>query len=131
MVAEWLSDSGCRPDVTTSYRAGKDHLEQGPMMVISQLKLGAYNGLHLALRALAKGIPTVVFGEANAATQREAEQIGAAYVDSSSLQKDKLQSLIRGCVMPSRGLIPRPSSILRASFGSAGTARGTDTCGEN
>ena len=52
-----LRESGCEPAVTTSYSAGRDQLDAGPAFVIAEVRLGAYNGLHLALKARAKGIP--------------------------------------------------------------------------
>lgn len=100
-LVAWLRKSGCEPAVTTSYSAGRDQLEKGPAIVIAEVKLGAYNGLHLALRARAKGIPAVVFGEANAATEREARQVGAAYLSPFDLEKAELQSLLRTAVTPS------------------------------
>lgn len=130
-LVSWLSDSGCQSHVTTSYSAGKDHLEGHPALVISELKLGAYNGLHLALRARAKGIPAVIFGAADSITAREAERIGAAYLDSSNLQKDQLQSLIRDVVTPLRGGSPRLSSAPQASCENAEMAHDTDTSEEN
>ena len=100
-LVAWLRKCGCEPAVTTSYSAGRDQLEKGPAIVIAEVKLGAYNGLHLALRARAKGIPAVVFGEANAATEREARQVGAAYFNPLDLEKAELQSLLRTAVTPS------------------------------
>jgi DNA-binding NtrC family response regulator len=100
MLVSWLADSGCRLAVTGCYRAGKNHLESGPAMVITEIKLGAYNGLQLALRAQAKGIPVVVFGDENSTTAREAEEAGAAYIDSSNMRKEELQSLVRAIVTP-------------------------------
>jgi DNA-binding NtrC family response regulator len=100
-LVAWLRKSGCEPAVTTSYSAGRDQLDQMPAIVIAEVRLGAYNGLHLALRARAKGIPAVVFGEADAATEREARQVGAAYFSPFDLDKAELQSLLRTAVTPS------------------------------
>ena len=130
-LVSWLSDSGCRLAVTTSYQAGRDHLDTRPAMLISQVRLGAYNGLQLALRARAKGIPAVVCDEANSFTQRDAEQVGAAYLDSSNLPKDRLLSMVRTAITPLRGVTSRLSSATPASYGNAETVRDTDTSGGN
>jgi len=108
-LVSWLSESGCRLALTTSYGAGRDQLETKPAMVISQVKLGAYNGLQLALRARAKGIPAVVCGDANSVTEREAQEVGASYMDSANLHKDQLLSLVRDIVTPLPDATGRPS----------------------
>jgi CheY-like chemotaxis protein len=129
-LVSWLRDSGCPTAVTTSFSAGKEQLECGPAAVLAEVRLGAYNGLHLALRARVRGIPAVVFGDANAITEREAKEVGATYLTPSNLRKSDLQSLLRGAVRPSRVVLPF-SLPGRASCENAGTARGTDTSGGN
>jgi ActR/RegA family two-component response regulator len=127
-LVSWLRQSGCDPAVTTSYSSGRHQLDANPAFVIAEVRLGAYNGLHLALRAHAKGIPAVVCGDANPATEREAREVGAAYLSPFDLKNADLQSLLRGGVMPLPGW--RPSSPgSPASCESAGTERGTDICG--
>lgn len=123
-----LREAGCQAAVTTSFRAGKEQLEHRPAAILTEVRLGAYNGLHLALLARARGIPAVVLGEANAATEREARKIGAAYLTPSSLRKSDLQSLLRDAVRRSRAVLPF-SLRARASCENAGTAHGTDTFG--
>jgi DNA-binding response OmpR family regulator len=99
-LVSWLRQSGCEPAVTTSYSAGRVGLDEGPAIVIAEVRLGAYNGLHLALRARAKGIPAVVFGEADAATEREARQVGAAYLSPFDLEKAELRSFLSPAITP-------------------------------
>jgi DNA-binding response OmpR family regulator len=125
-LASWLRESGCEAAVTTSYSTGRDQLEARPAFVIAEVRLGAYNGLHLALRARAKGIPAAVFGEANPTTEREARQVGAAYLSPFDLEKAEVQSLLRAALMPLPGW--RSSSAeSTASCENAGTERDTDT----
>lgn len=125
-LMSWLRESGCEPALTTSYSAGRDQLEAMPAFVIAEVRLGAYNGLHLALRARAKGIPAAVFGDANPTTEREARQVGAAYFSPFDLEKAELRSLLRAAVMPLPGW--RSSSAeSTASCENAGTERDTDT----
>ena len=123
-----LRESGCEPAVTTSYSAGRDQLDLRPAFVIAEVRLGAYNGLHLALKARAKGIPAAVFGDANPTTEREARQVGAAYLNAFDLEKAELQSLLRAAITPLPGL-NLSSAESPASCGSAETERDTDTCG--
>lgn len=128
LLVSWLRDSGCPTAVTTSFSAGKEQLESRPAAVLAEVRLGAYNGLHLALRARVRGIPAVVLGDANAITEREAKEMGAAYLTPSNLRKSDVQSLLRDAVRRSRGVLP---FSLRgpASCENAGTARDTDTYG--
>ena len=123
-----LRESGCEPAVTTSYSAGRDQLDARPAFVIAEVRLGAYNGLHLALRARAKGIPAAVFGDANPTTEREARQVGAAYLSPIDLKKAELQSLLRAAVRPLPGW-SFSSAESQASCENAETERGTDTYG--
>ena len=127
-LVSWLRESGCEPAVTTSYSAGRDQLDAGPACVIAEVRLGAYNGLHLALRARAKGIPAVVFGDANPATEREAREVGAAYLSPFDLENAELQSLLRAGVMPLPGW-RLSSAASQASCENAETEHDTDTYG--
>ena len=99
-LVSWLRESGCEPALTTSFSAGRDQLEAGPAIVMAQVRLGAFNGLHLALRARAKGIPAIVLGDADPATEREARKVGAAYLSPFGLDKAELQSLLRAAITP-------------------------------
>jgi DNA-binding NtrC family response regulator len=76
----WLSDAGCSPLVVSSFAAAKQHLDDRPCFLVSEVRLGEYNGLHLALRAQAPGIPVVLIGEPDPVLQREAAQLGATYL---------------------------------------------------
>ena len=76
----WLTDAGWAPLIVPSFLDAKQHLEQNPSLMIAEIRLGEYNGLHLALRAQVRGIPVVVIGECDSVLQREAEEVGAAYM---------------------------------------------------
>ena len=99
-LVAWLLESGCETALTTTYSAGRDQLDDGPAVVIAEVRLGAYNGLQLALRARAKGIPALVLGEADLTTEREAHAVGAKYLSPLDLQKADLQSLVHAALMP-------------------------------
>jgi DNA-binding NtrC family response regulator len=79
-VFAWLTDAGCSPFVVTSFPAAKQHVDEKPCFLISEVRLGEYNGLHLALRAQGYGIPVVLIGEGDPVLEREAAQLGAVYL---------------------------------------------------
>ncbi|HEX2462449.1 MAG TPA: hypothetical protein VHJ58_20060, partial [Vicinamibacterales bacterium] len=47
---------------------------------IAEVRLGDYNGLHLALRAKAGNIPALVLGNPDPVLEREAERLGVLYL---------------------------------------------------
>ena len=57
-------------------------LHTRPDLVITEIKLGPYNGLHLAILAGSSGTPAIVIGDPDAVLQGEAERQGAAYLTS-------------------------------------------------
>ena len=67
--------------VVTSFEAAKAHLQKGPHLLITEVKLGEYNGLQLALRVRASDTPAIVIGNDDAVLEREARQLGATYVN--------------------------------------------------
>jgi hypothetical protein len=75
-----LLSAGYEPTVVSDFAAAKLSLEKRPDLLITELKLGAYNGLHLAIRAGVSGIPTIVVGEADPVLKSDAERQQAAYV---------------------------------------------------
>ena len=76
----WLTDAGCAPIIAASFAAAKQQLEDHPSLLVSEVRLGEYNGLHLALRAQVRGVPSVLIGEPDSVLQREAAQLGAVYL---------------------------------------------------
>ena len=107
-----IADAVCRAlhrehDLTfiTAYSAAKTHLDTAPDMLVVQLKLGEYNGLHLALRASRLDIPAVVIGDP--LFRNEAEHLGAMYVSESDLAGRELSDALRE-VLDGSG--PRKSS---------------------
>jgi DNA-binding NtrC family response regulator len=76
----WLSDADCAVTVATSFADAKAQLEEGPSLLITEVRLSDYNGLHLVIRAQAHRIPAVVVGDPDLVLQREAERLGAVYL---------------------------------------------------
>ena len=79
----WFSEAGYEAVIVTSFAAAKVHLDADPDLLVSELRLGDYNGLHLGLKARTRGIPAVVMSDADPVLEREAEQMGVVYVPSN------------------------------------------------
>jgi DNA-binding response OmpR family regulator len=92
-LMEWLTQAGCAVILVTSFLAGKSRLDHRPSLVISEVRLGDFNGLHLALRAKANKIPAAVIGGPDPVLQREAERLGVVYL-THELDRAQLFSVI-------------------------------------
>jgi DNA-binding response OmpR family regulator len=90
----WLADAGCAPLVVSSFGAAKQYLEDAPAVLISEVRLGEYNGLHLALKARAQGVPAIVLGQPDSVLQREAADLGAAYL-AQPLDAQQLLAIVQ------------------------------------
>ena len=62
-------------------------LIEQPDLLITEIRLAAYNGLHLALRARARGISSIVIGGPDLLFERDAERFGARYLDVAALDE--------------------------------------------
>ena len=102
----WLREAGYDPAVVTSFNAGKEHLRTAPDILITELKLREYNGLHLALRAHRDGIPTAVIG-ADPRYASDAQEIGARYVVGDNVHRDDILLLVDG-LLSARTISPAP-----------------------
>src|SRR5688572_13714838 len=91
----WLSDAGYDLAVVTTFSEGKEYLRTAPDILITELKLREYNGLHLALRAHRDGIPTAVIG-GDPSFAGDAEEVGASYVVGDNVLRDDIVLLIDG-----------------------------------
>jgi CheY-like chemotaxis protein len=80
-------------DAASDFAAAKEILCTGPDLLITDLKLGAYNGLHLAIRSKAQGTPAIVIGEPDPVQETEARRQGARYLPTP-IDLDRLL----GCV---------------------------------
>ena len=93
-LSTWLRDAHHELILVTTFAAAKLHLRSAPDLMITELKLAEYNGLHLALRGRAAGIPTIVLGAADPLFEQQAEQLGAAYVSATGLEAEDLRTLV-------------------------------------
>ncbi len=79
-LAPSLRAAGYVPKVVGDFAAAKEALAARPELLITELKLGAYNGLHLAIRANVQGTPTIVVGDHDPVLEAEAERQHARYL---------------------------------------------------
>lgn len=98
----WLSADTYRVTTVRTFAAAKAQLREQPNLVIAQLRLGEYNGLHLALRARCQGIPAVIIGEPDAMFERDAVRLGATYVTTDQLGREQILSLTQHLMPSSR-----------------------------
>ena len=79
-VAATLRAAGYSLIVASEFIKAKALLDTRPDFLITEVKLGAYNGLHLAIRAAGQHTPTIVIGHTDPILQREAERAEAAFL---------------------------------------------------
>ena len=88
-LLNWLAPSGYEVLVATTYPAGKEQLAFHPDLVITEVKLGQFNGLQLAIRAGAADIPTIVLGVDDPVLQQDARHLGVSFVTSEELTSER------------------------------------------
>jgi hypothetical protein len=79
-LAQSLLSAGYELTVVGDFGTAREYLDKRPDLLITEIKLGAYNGLHLAIRAGAKRIPTIVIGDADPVLKADAERQQATYL---------------------------------------------------
>lgn len=82
-IAAWLASDGHETTVVSDFASAKPQLDANPPdLLIAQIKLGAFNGLHLAIRARARkqAIASIVIGDADSVLQAEARQQHVRYL---------------------------------------------------
>ncbi len=77
---DWFNKAGYDVALAQSFESAKVQLESGVDLLVSEIKLAEYNGLHLALRAQSRHIASIVMGMHDPVLERDAEQIGVTYV---------------------------------------------------
>jgi CheY-like chemotaxis protein len=113
-LVEWLTEAGHEVILVTSFLAGKARLEIAPSVLIAEVRLGDYNGLHLALRAKAGNIPALVLGNPDPVLEREAERLGVLYLPHQLSRSVLLSALEQ--VEPAVAAAASPSASAGLSF---------------
>jgi DNA-binding response OmpR family regulator len=96
-LVEWLSGSGYAARVIRTFAAARAELDgSSPDLLIAQIKLGAYNGLHLAIRARSRGskTPVILVGDRDPVLQSEADRLHASYL-TTPLDEQLLLETVR------------------------------------
>ena len=113
-----LSEAGFSVDSIESFSEAKAVLaEKSPDLLVTCLRLGAYNGLHLVLRgkAVRPDLAAVVVSHAaDAALQAEAERLGATFV-VEPVSRSELAAVISRTVRGPQDQSVRPPFERRAS----------------
>ena len=98
-TVEALTRLGFTVTGTETFEAARQRMVAGqPAVLISVLKLGEYNGLHLVLRARAADPRTaaiIVSDDGGAQFRREALQAGATFVLSPVAPQDLIAAVLR------------------------------------
>ena len=111
-LAEWVTEAGVRPIIVDSYPAARRYVEKEfPAAVVSEVRLGEYNGLQLTLHARERGIPVILVGAPDPILQREAEELGATYV-GEKLEPQRLLTLIASATAEAMAM----ASVLRRRY---------------
>lgn len=90
-LAPALVSAGYEATVVGDFVAAKAYLDMRPDLLITELKLGAYNGLHLAIRAGVQQTPAIVIGELDPVLKADAERQRATYLVTPIDQQSVLQ----------------------------------------
>src|SRR2546426_10551244 len=93
-VAPWLESAGFELVLQKEFAEARATLGTRPDLVISEVKLGPYNGLHLAILAGDLGTPAIVIGDRDPVLQVEAEHQGAAYL-TPPVDPERVLGLVR------------------------------------
>ena len=101
-----LTDAGLRVTLVTTFKDARQGLESCPDLLISEVRLGEYNGLHLALRAQGHNIPAIVVSETNQFTRQDAVTVGADYLEEDCTA-ERLQSAVRAAGVATAGRFTR------------------------
>jgi len=86
-VVSSLSELGFRVTVSDNFRDAKAHLVAAPTLLVTELRLGEYNGLHLVFRAksLRSDMAAIIRTQiADPLLQLEAERMGATFVPKTT-----------------------------------------------
>jgi CheY-like chemotaxis protein len=110
-VTASVKNVGYSAVVAKSFAEAKKQLGLGPHLLVTELKLGEYNGLHLALRAITSEIPAIVISERG--FEQEIEQLGACWTTPEAATTDELQNVMLRLVqgVPSADFWPTEATL--------------------
>jgi DNA-binding response OmpR family regulator len=88
-LCAWLKLSGWDVVTAHSYQTARARLEHRTDLLVTELELGDYNGLQLALRAQGYNVPALVIGRHDEVLERDAEQLGSTYMRKDELDQQR------------------------------------------
>lgn len=100
-LASPLAAAGYEPVLASDFASAKAVLSERPDLLIADVKLGAYNGLHLAIRAASIGTPAIIVGDPDRVLEAEAEQQHAMYL-TTPLDAERSLSVVSRVLEASR-----------------------------
>ena len=86
--------------VVSSFQAAKVQFQAGTSLLITDLKLGEYNGLHLAVRALAYQIPVLILNDPDFAVESEATKLGASCLATTDINRERVLAFVESKLPP-------------------------------
>lgn len=107
---ELLRDAGYDVTGAATFEKGRDALKAGPALLIVDVRLGAYNGLQLIIRARSDrpDIPIIlVTGYADAAVRSAADLWGATYLEKP-VEPARLVAAVADALEAAGGTPPAP-----------------------
>lgn len=102
----WLEEDGRGATLATTFPSAKAQLTRAPDLLVTELKLGEYNGLHLALKAEAAGVPVIVIGPPDPVLQKDAESFHATYL--TTLTRTELLEAVTTLLSAPPAALPVP-----------------------
>jgi hypothetical protein len=81
-LLRWFDTANYDTASAGTFAEGKRLLAAAPDLLVAEVKLGEYNGLHLATIARSLGVPTILIGPSDVVLERDADQIDALYLHS-------------------------------------------------
>src|SRR5687768_2452605 len=79
-IISFLDSSRYVVKTVGDFALAKIHLDLEPDLLLTELRLGEYNGLHLALRAQARHVPAVIIGDPDPVLENDAAKFDATFV---------------------------------------------------
>jgi DNA-binding response OmpR family regulator len=107
----WLSSVGHDALLLTDFNRGRSEIEAHlPYLLIAEVKLAAFNGLHLVscLRRRTAATPAIIVGNPDVVLEREAQRLGALYM-RNPLDRDALIQQAIALIAANQNACDRPS----------------------
>ena len=112
-LVSWVESGGYRVLARKCFKDARAVLEAANLLV-TELKLGEYNGLHLALRAQNAGVPSIVIGPDDPVLSRDAAELGAIYITQTVHQRQLLDAVAEAMTVVHVPPFVWPDAVRRA-----------------